>query len=1043
MIMAWPTSQDYNEAIQSPARNFIDPDLKCGQAVTNALGLPMPYSGNFADVYQLRCPGGARWAVKCFTRHVPGLRERYAAISRHLRAAKLPFMVDFAYLEQGIRVSDQWYPVLKMEWVEGLTLNQFIGQNADKPAKLQALLQIWARMEQYLRGAKVGHCDLQHGNVLLAPGSSANALALKLVDYDGMWVPPLAGSKSGEVGHPAYQHPRRVREETYSLDVDRFPLLLIATALQALQAGGGALWQKYDNGDNVLFTEADLQEPTKSYLFLDLLRSGDLQTVALAKQMIDAVRGGVGSAPLLETILGEAKALRGPRSANAKPVAVPAGSSGEPWGSREPRERHWYEDGAPPPVQVAEPDAEPNGPDDFDGAGSRESTPISTRRLRHKRSWQVAAGAVAVGIVVIVILLAVFRPGHEKTASGPSPTRSAPATGIDATHRDEKNTTPPSPADSGTFTLQITPSEPRLMQGGKIKIIVTAQRKEYDKRINVELTDLPDGITADKPRATLAAGNNELEFELSVARTAAVGDKEITVRGSALDDDNPAADSQPFTFSVAAATTFALEITPAQPRLKPDEKAKVNILLVRKGYDKKINVGFTALPPGVSATQVDSGPMSATWELSAAKTAPIGDYPVKALGKSDDPNDAIEVEHLFTLSIIAPPLREDDWTVVVEKLKTLNPGFDGKSKTMPSAGAAVTDLDFSDNNNLKDISPLRVLKTLRSLDCSHTQLDNLTPLKDMNSLEKLTLIGTKVSDLSPLRALPGLRSLDCTGTPVSDLAPLKEMKTLETLSLIDTKVADLTSLRGLPLKEINCDFDPKRDADVLLSITTLKKINGKDAKQILKGLKGKPATEAPAPKEDPWIKKVAAMSPNAQVTAVTDELIKLNSGFGDKLKSEHFKIKDDAVIELDVAGDSHLTNIQPLRALTKLRKLNCSFTQVSDLTPLTDLKLTELDCSHTPVADLSPLRGTNLTVLRCQETQVADLSPLERMKLTTLHCEKTKVSDLEPLKGMPLKLFSCENTVIKIHAELLHSMTTLERINNEEVKRFWKDLDGK
>src|SRR5215475_9842657 len=101
--MAWPLSQDYNEAIQSPASNFADPELRRGQAVTNALGIPMPCAGNFADVYQVRCSDGQRWAVKCFTREVPGLRERYAEISRHLAQVKLPFTVDFTYLQQGIR----------------------------------------------------------------------------------------------------------------------------------------------------------------------------------------------------------------------------------------------------------------------------------------------------------------------------------------------------------------------------------------------------------------------------------------------------------------------------------------------------------------------------------------------------------------------------------------------------------------------------------------------------------------------------------------------------------------------------------------------------------------------------------------------------------------------------------------------------------------------------------------------------------------------------------------------------------------------------
>src|SRR5437899_2338825 len=102
--MAWPMSQDYNEAIQTPTANFTDPDLRSGQVVTDVLGIPMPCSGNFADVYEVRCPNRSRWAVKCFTREVPGLRERYTEISSHLRKAQLSFIVDFSFLEQGILV---------------------------------------------------------------------------------------------------------------------------------------------------------------------------------------------------------------------------------------------------------------------------------------------------------------------------------------------------------------------------------------------------------------------------------------------------------------------------------------------------------------------------------------------------------------------------------------------------------------------------------------------------------------------------------------------------------------------------------------------------------------------------------------------------------------------------------------------------------------------------------------------------------------------------------------------------------------------------
>src|SRR4051812_25969828 len=118
--MNWPSSQDYNEAIQNPRVSFCDPELQQGQPVLTPLGLPRACSGNFADVYKVRCPDTNRtWAVKCFTRQVFNLRDRYRQISAHLERVRLPFTVDFNYLEEGIRVHGRWYPILKMQWVEG------------------------------------------------------------------------------------------------------------------------------------------------------------------------------------------------------------------------------------------------------------------------------------------------------------------------------------------------------------------------------------------------------------------------------------------------------------------------------------------------------------------------------------------------------------------------------------------------------------------------------------------------------------------------------------------------------------------------------------------------------------------------------------------------------------------------------------------------------------------------------------------------------------------------------------------------------------
>src|SRR5262249_18702412 len=158
-----------------------------------------------ADVYQVIGPSSESWAVKCFTRAVPGLHERYQAISDHLVDEQRAFMVDFRYLEEGIRIGDEWFPILKMRWVEGPTLNDFVREQVAKSMILERLAQMWLRLARDLRESWMAHGDLQHGNVLLIPGRTPGSLALRVIDYDGMFVPALADVPAGEVGHANYQ----------------------------------------------------------------------------------------------------------------------------------------------------------------------------------------------------------------------------------------------------------------------------------------------------------------------------------------------------------------------------------------------------------------------------------------------------------------------------------------------------------------------------------------------------------------------------------------------------------------------------------------------------------------------------------------------------------------------------------------------------------------------------------------------------------------------------------------------------------------------
>ncbi|MCI0456935.1 MAG: hypothetical protein L0Z62_08150 [Gemmataceae bacterium] len=301
--MRLPQPTDYNEAIQDPRLCFRDDDLRGGSVGVTPLGLPRPHSGNFADVYQVNSADGAHsWAVKCFTRSVEGLQQRYQAISDHLHSVNLSFLIDFQYLTEGIRVHGSWFPVLKMRWVEGFTLNEFVRRHLDRPPLLNRLASMWVRLARQLRRARIAHADLQHGNVLLVASARADRLRLRLIDYDGMFVPVLAESPSGEVGHPNYQHPQRLREGTYHADIDRFSHLVIYTALRALQ-GNKELWKRYDNGENLLFREQDFREPADSLLLRELWESGEQAVRRLAGLLVIAASGPLTSVPALDELL--------------------------------------------------------------------------------------------------------------------------------------------------------------------------------------------------------------------------------------------------------------------------------------------------------------------------------------------------------------------------------------------------------------------------------------------------------------------------------------------------------------------------------------------------------------------------------------------------------------------------------------------------------------------------------------------------------------------------------------------------------------------
>ena len=176
---------------------------------------------------------------------------------------------------------------------------------------------------------------------------------------------------------------------------------------------------------------------------------------------------------------------------------------------------------------------------------------------------------------------------------------------------------------------------------------------------------------------------------------------------------------------------------------------------------------------------------------------------------------------------------------VAAKLQERNPGFDG-AVTPKYRGGVATTLEFL-TDFVTDLSPVRALSGLRTLVCRGSAagkglLADLSPLKDLE-LTTLYCDNTRVFDLSPLKTM-NLRDLRCSETPVSDLSPLAAMK-LTILHCQATRVTDLSPLKKMSLKELRCDFWRERDTEILRSLTTLEKINGKPTIEFWKEVKAR------------------------------------------------------------------------------------------------------------------------------------------------------------------------------------------------------------
>ncbi|MBI5773464.1 MAG: hypothetical protein HZA89_06945 [Verrucomicrobia bacterium] len=319
-MSSWPSHTDYQDAIQNPHICFEDESIKTGEVGCDMLGLPKVMSGNFACVYSLRT-GPDRWAIRCFVRQVLGQQGRYSRMSQHLCGLGLPCLVTFEYFLRGIKLRNEWYPIVKMQWVDGLPLNQWLEEHFDKPDVLKDMLVKWRAMVNSLRAHSLAHGDLQHGNIMITPDNE-----IRLVDYDGMYTPAFKG-KSPELGHANFQHPRRT-PDFYNENLDNFAALVIHTSFLAL-VDQPDLFKKFYTGDNVLFLSKDYNNVAQSQIIKALKEHKNPNVQKLASLIERLCLVDISQVPVYEDVIAalDAGTLDTVLGALPEPSAAPVAAA--------------------------------------------------------------------------------------------------------------------------------------------------------------------------------------------------------------------------------------------------------------------------------------------------------------------------------------------------------------------------------------------------------------------------------------------------------------------------------------------------------------------------------------------------------------------------------------------------------------------------------------------------------------------------------------------------------------------------------------------
>jgi len=264
--MKLPSAEEYLQIIEEKAPGNLA-TLHHYRFLTQKDGKSLLYEKSRRTIVFKAEYNSRLYAIRFFLNDDHELFRRYYEVQSYLESRQLSWMVPFEFLRE------EYYPALRMEWVEGFTLPDYLDSIITDPfliSQLQSkLLSLSADLEK--NGIAHGNLNMKHVRV----EKKDQEHVIKLIDYDSMFIPSLKEKDSLTAGTSSFQHPMRLASD-FSHTIDRFSIWVFLTGLEAFKTDP-SLWTKatehgYDKSKQILFNYRDLAIPQQSRAF-QIIRS--------------------------------------------------------------------------------------------------------------------------------------------------------------------------------------------------------------------------------------------------------------------------------------------------------------------------------------------------------------------------------------------------------------------------------------------------------------------------------------------------------------------------------------------------------------------------------------------------------------------------------------------------------------------------------------------------------------------------------------------------------------------------------------------------